>query len=113
MIVQEFTAENCLIIVEAPKLNFGLFARFDQDETLTAQQRGAANRTREKISRDVGGNGREAELIADGLILYGYQAISVRPKTKKLSQSEFEHLSGYKLNVSEHARDSFKLLLEI
>jgi hypothetical protein len=113
MVVQEFKPDNCIIIVEAPKLNFGLFAKFDDDPNLTDQQKGSVNRTREKIARDIGGNGREAELFAEGVSLYGFEAISVRPKTKKLEQKEFEHLTGYKFTVSEHARDAAKLCIEV
>ncbi len=113
MIVQEFKPENCIAIVEAPKMNFGLFAKFDNDPNLSNAAKGAANRTREKIARDIGGNGREAELFAEGLMLYGFEAVSVRPKTKKLDQKQFEHLTGYKINVSEHARDAAKLCLEV
>lgn len=89
--------EQVLFIVEDPARNRPVFDH---------NARGAA---REKIAQNVGGNKREASLFIEGLRLYGFCVVEVRPSEKKWSSNLFRSITGYDRRVSQHVRDAARL----
>ena len=69
-----------------------------------------AARRREKISRDVGQNQREAKLLADGLGRKGYRVRRTRPRSRKLDAEQFRCLTKHQGRTSQHARDAGMLV---
>ena len=77
--------------------------------------RNVSRKAMEKISRNVGANSREAELLIGGIRDYGFTVIECRPKKNKLSRGkmkakEFQRLTGYEGRTSQHGRDAALLV---
>ena len=74
-IVESYPAAEVVVVIEDPAQNKTTFGH-GTPRTLKAARR------REKISRDVGQNQREARLLADGLVRRGYR-VRRRPRSSK------------------------------
>ncbi len=88
-----------VVVIEDPSLNHTTFAHATP-RTLQAARR------REKISRDVGENQREAKLLADGLGRKDYRVRRTRPRSSKLDKAQFKRLTRYQGRTSQHSRDA-------
>ncbi len=102
-IVLGFNADDAVIVIEDPSKNRTTF-----DHGVPRSERAA--RRREKISRNVGSNAREAALLATGLERQGYRVCRVRPRSRKLSADAFRRLTRYQGRTSQHARDAAMLV---
>lgn len=69
--------------------------------------------TADRMSRNVGGLSREADLLVEGFRQLGYEVIERRPigKAKKAADDveQFERLTGWTERTSQHARDAGRL----
>ena len=81
-LVETYPTDQVVVVIEDPSLNHTTFAHATP-RTLKAAKR------REKISRDVGMNQREAKLLAEGLERKGYRVRRIRPRTRKLDAEQF------------------------
>ena len=102
-LVETYPAGEVVVVVEDPAQNRPTFAHG------TPRMLQAARR-REKISRDVGQNQREAKLLADGLGRKGYRVRRTRPRSRKLNAEQFRRLTRYPGRTSQHARDAGMLV---
>ncbi len=98
-IEEDFDPDEVIIVLEDPAQNKPTFFH-----------KATKPRIREKISQDVGGNKREARLLADGLGRMGYRVKLVQPKQRKLSAAEFKARTGYERRTNEHVRDAGMLV---
>lgn len=103
--VHETIDEDCEVtfFIENPGLNKPTFPR------------NANRKAMERISRNVGANCREAELLIGCIREYGFKVIECRPKKNKLSRGkmkmkEFQRLTGYEGRTSQHGRDAALLV---
>ena len=73
--------------------------------------------TADRMSRNVGGVTREAQLIVSGLRACGYTVIETKPlgKAKKAADDvrDFERLTGWTKQTSQHARDAARLCFQM
>lgn len=99
-ITQNYPPHLTTIYVENPALNK---STFDHNEKNHAK--------REKISRNVGANAREATLLIEELRRLGYEVIEVKPTKKKVDAKEFKAFTGFAKRTSEHARDAGMLIV--
>ena len=102
-LVETYPAGEVVVVVEDSSLNKSTFAH-NTPRTLQAARR------REKISRDVGQNQREAKLLADGLARRGYRVLRIRPRSRKLGAEPFKRLTRYQGRTSQHGRDAAMLV---
>lgn len=99
-IAENYPPELTTIYIEKPSLNK---LTFDHNEK--------NRRKREKISRNVGANAREATLLIEEFQRLGYEVIEVRPTKKKVDAKEFKGYTGITQRTSEHARDAGMLIV--
>ncbi len=66
-------------------------------------------RLREKIAGNVGGIAREAELLADGLELLGFEVRRVVPSRSKWTAKDLEQRTRITARTNEHVRDAISL----
>lgn len=95
--------DEVIFCIESPGLNKPTFPR------------NVNRRVIERISRNVGANCREAELLISCIGEYGFRVIKCRPKRNKLSRGkmkakEFQRLTGYEGRTSQHGRDAALLV---
>lgn len=64
-----------------------------------------------KIQRDAGGNGREAQLLAEGLHQIGIPVVLVRPTSRKVNAKNFRDITGHEGRSNEHGRDAGMLII--
>ena len=102
-LVETYPAGEIVVVVEDPAQNRPTFAH-GTPRTLQAARR------RERISRDVGQNQREAKLLADGLGRKGYRVRRTRPRSRKLDAEQFRRLTKHQGRTSQHARDAGMLV---
>ncbi len=102
-LVETYPAGEVVVVIEDPAQNRPTFAH-GTPRTLQAARR------REKISRDVGRNQREARLLADGLGRKGYRVRPTRPRSSKLDEAQFKRLTRYQGRTSQHGRDAGMLV---
>ncbi len=99
-----YTPDSCLIVIEvahyAPTYSH-LKAEGQNKNTLS------------KIARNVGQVTREAQLLAEGLLRFGYEVQEVRPqgKAKKAADDvrQFQRLTGWMERTNQHERDAARL----
>ena len=101
--VLTYDAGDVMIVVEDPSKNPSTFSH----EVPRSEK---AARRREKISRNVGQNQREAQLLAEGLERQGYRVCRVRPRSQKCSADLFKTITRYQGRASQHARDAAMLV---
>ena len=102
-LVLTFDPDTVLIVLEDPSKNPPTFSR-----NIPESER--AFRKRERLSRNVGSNMREALLLAEGLERQGYRVRRVRPRSSKLSAEAFRRLTRHEGRTSAHARDAAMLV---
>ena len=102
-LVLAYPVDQVLVVIEDPSQNKTTFSH-GTPRTLKAARR------REKISRDVGMNQREARLLAEGLARKGYRVRRIRPRSSKLGAEQFKRLTRYPGRTSQHARDAGMLV---
>ena len=102
-LVCTYDPSTVLVILEDPSKNPPTFSH-------SIPQSENAYRKRERLSRNVGSNMREALLLAEGLERQGYRVRRVRPRSSKLSAEAFRRLTRYQGRTSEHARDAAMLV---
>ncbi len=66
-------------------------------------------RLREKIAGNVGGIAREAELLADGIELLGFEVRRITPTRGKWSAKDLLQRTGIATRTNEHVRDAIAL----
>jgi len=82
------------------------------------ERRGKASNvgTMDRMARNVGGVTREAQLIVSGLRACGYIVTEQKPlgKAKKAAddRAQFERLTGWTKQTSQHARDAARLCFQ-
>jgi hypothetical protein len=104
-------ADQTLVVIEWPAGNAVTF----RGKGKSRQNRGETAATREKSSRDVGGNMREAELLARGLEEAGYTVVRKTPtkgSQTKLDAPTFERVTGWTARTNEHGRDAGMLCFQ-
>ena len=89
---------HTLYVVERPDLNRPTFFHGQ-----------TSPRKREKISRNVGANMREATLLIEHLKSRGFVVVEVRPSQTKWSADLFRQITGFAKRTSEHGRDAGRL----
>lgn len=67
-------------------------------------------RKRDKLSQNVGGNKKEADLLAAGLYRVGFSIEEVRPTRKKWDQRTVKVYTGLTISTNEHTRDALRLV---
>ncbi len=102
-LVERYPAAGVVVVIEDPAKNRTTF-NHGTPRTLKAARR------REKISRDVGQNQREARLLATGLERNGYRVQRVRPRSSKTGEAHFKRLTRYQGRTSQHSRDAAMLV---
>ena len=102
-LIRTYDPRTVLIVLEDPSQNRPTF-----HHNLPQSER--AYRQRERLSRNVGSNMREALLLAEGLERQGYRVRRVRPRSSKLSADVFKKVTRYQGRTSEHARDAAMLV---
>jgi len=65
---------------------------------------------REKISRNVGMNQKEAQLLIEGVERLGVDVKTLVPNSQKWSADLFKRYTGYSKQTSQHARDAVRLI---
>lgn len=65
---------------------------------------------RDKFAANVGGNRREAELLADGLESCGYDVRRVNPTRTKWTAKDLKQRTGIAERTNEHVRDAIALV---
>ncbi len=102
-LVMTYPPATVLVVLEDPSKNRSTF----HHGVPRSEQ---AARKRERISRNVGSNQREAQLLASGLERQGYRVRRVRPRSSKLGADLFKKITRYQGHPSEHARDAAMLV---
>lgn len=105
---------SIVFVVENPALNKSTFNRGIWEKDI---EDGSKRAIQEDISRKVGANCREAELLIKGLRELGYQLEEVRPhgrkgEIRKQDHEKFRKKSGYRQRVSQHGRDAGLVVIE-
>lgn len=90
------------IIIEVPNSKRPMYNRVDGNSN--------AGRVRELMSSRIGGNRREAELLADGLERLGYPVQRVTPTKKKWNAEDLARETGITKRTNEHVRDAIRLV---
>jgi hypothetical protein len=89
------------IVIETPNSKR---AFYDRLETVQIQ------RQRERISKNIGGNRREAELLADGLEKLGFEVLRVAPSARKWTADDLCRYTKMRVRTSQHVRDAIQLV---
>ena len=95
--------EQLVVVIEDPSQNPSTFEHGLPRST-------KALRRRERLSRDVGANMREAGLLIEGIQRKGYRVHRARPRSGKLKEAAFNRITGYRGRSSQHARDAAMLV---
>lgn len=99
VLFRQYNQAEFLVIIEAPKKT-RLYARHDVE---------TGPRRREKIAANVGSSAREAELLAEGLELLGFEVIRQTPTRRKWTAEQLERYTGIKERTNQHVRDAIAL----
>ena len=96
--IREFGKEEINIVVEVPPAF--IYQR-------NASQKGAV---RDKHAILIGGNRREAQLLARGIKILGYRVREVLPvRAKKWTAEQFKRYLGFDERTNQHVRDAARL----
>lgn len=93
------TSITTLFIIETPKKT-RLYDRQDGEQ---------GDRRREKIASNIGSNGREAELLAEGIERLGFEVKRVVPTSGKWTAADLKLITGITERTSQHVRDAIAL----
>ena len=101
-------ARHAAVYIEAPQMNRPTFGG--------GYHNGANGvRTREKVSRNVGMNIRDSQLIMEYCAMIGLLYFPIKPgkytKTK-LKSDDFRSITGENRRISEHARDAAMMVFD-
>ena len=102
-LILTFEAGDVLIVLEDPSKNAPTF-------THDVPRSERAARRREKISRNVGQNQREAQFLFEGLESRGYCVCRVRPRSQKFNAKLFKKITRYQGQTSQHVHDTSMLV---
>lgn len=99
--ISHYRPDHTGIVVEVPRqFMYGRNEKFTGDKI------------RNKMSSDMGGNRREAELLAARFEALGYPVVRVTPTKTKWTAEQLKRYTGITQRTNEHVRDAIRLVWE-
>lgn len=98
-VLTKYSPLDAALYIECPSLNRPTFDHGEERQ-----------KSRERISRNVGGNAREGTLLAERFEAFAFEVHRIRPTSAKWTPEQIARHTGYTARTSEHSRDAIKIV---
>lgn len=98
--LKPYKPEESIVVIETP-LRTVMYAK--------QAQKGYTGGGQNRLMADAAANAREAELLADGLEILGYNVRRVKPTAEKWKADYCRKITGYEGSTNQHVRDAISL----